>query len=131
MFFRVFYLNKKVGKAKMDWKMFEFTFHTIFATIRAKIWVSGQHPFVVAIKRYIPSRKICLILPKTSKNFERFVIKFMMYSFLNGVFGNGQIPLLARGDTLTTITTLLRQEISCQLNLFLPTKLAVYFSTLP
>ena len=45
----------------------------------------------------------------------------------NGVFGNVQILLLSRGDTLTTITTLLRQEISCQLNLFLPTKLAVYF----
>ena len=69
----------------MGWKLFEFTFHTIFATIRAKIWVSGQHPYRIAIKRYIPSRKNCLILPKTPKIFKKFVIKFMMYSSLNGV----------------------------------------------
>ena len=43
----------------------------------------------------------------------------MMHSSLNGGFWHLAIP--------NTITTLLRQEISCQLNLFLPTTLVVYF----
>ena len=62
--FKVFYLNKKFDNAKMGWKLYEFTFHAIFATIKSKILCFWTASVSDSNKEIHPKQENCLILPK-------------------------------------------------------------------
>ena len=125
-FLRFFYLNKRSIKPKWVEKCFNWPFAPFLP--RYSLGSCPESPVPqpsrsdLVVWDYVREEPIGLILPKNALTKWRLNNQWCAVLWMGCLaFGIWHLAISK------TITTLLRQDTSCQLNLFLPITLAVYF----